>query len=79
MSDTQDDSERTDDARAGVTEGPIGRRRFLVSTGVATVALASTGNATACPTSTTGERYGYGDQYYGFSGYGGTAPPCVRD
>lgn len=75
MSDKQGGS-----GRAGDGDGArIGRRAFLVSAGVATTSLAATGNATACPTSTTGEWYGYGDEYYGFSGYGGTAPSCESD
>lgn len=54
----------------------LGRRTFLRSAGVVTTALAASGSAVACPTSTTGERYGFGNEYYGFSGYGGQAPSC---
>jgi len=73
MSETPHGSDSSTDSD---DSGRLGRRTFLRSAGLATVALSASGSAVACPTSTTGERYGYGTQYYGFSGFGGSPPPC---
>lgn len=47
----------------------IDRRTFLLSAGIATTPLATAGTVVA--DSTDGEWYGYGDEEYGFAGYGG--------
>jgi len=70
MSDKQSSPDRAD----GETDGagpPVDRRTVLSSVGVAVTPLTAAGGLSTGRGSTVGEWYGYGDEEYGFAGYGG--------
>jgi len=74
MSDKPDETDTTGPSTEPRDRTCVDRRSFLLTAGAATASLAAVGSASAC--ATDGEWYGYGEQQYNFSGYGGIAAPC---